>query len=235
MSSTNYVVVKYGRARDTVAGEPGFKESFEMYQDELDRFGKRPDLLIFRRQDYSLSTPDLSESDDSEVAGIVRRAIAAIEVRSSNYLTRRYVPGKSSRFPELSFTIKVEDLHIVMTWVQNTGVPHYYAQVTLDEVHAIGFHKALLILSNPNNENARYSIKRVPKNQFKTTLNIPFSQGVKIGDITEDPSIDAVRRELPSGRLLFYVKFSGGTLTPIPGIWEKVFLEAERIKQNPAD
>jgi len=235
LSSTGYVVVKYGRASDTVAGEPSFKKDFDRYQNELERFGKRPDLLVFDRQNYPLSYVDLSEMNDSEIVATVRKATAGIEVRSSNYLAQRYRPGRSSPFQELSFTIKVEDLHIVLRWIRSAGVPHIYVQATLDEVHALPFSRALRILSEPQNLNERYSVDEDPKNQFKTTLKIPFSQGIKIGDITEDPSIIARRRELPGGRLVFYVEFSGGNLTPIPSRWNEIISDAEHMKSNPAD
>lgn len=51
-SSTNYVAVKYGKSDAIVAGEPGFDKFFQEFQEELDTIGKRPDLLIFRKDDY---------------------------------------------------------------------------------------------------------------------------------------------------------------------------------------
>jgi hypothetical protein len=80
----------------------------------------------------------------------------------------------------------------------------------------------------------KYAIEKNSKNQFKTTLHIPFTEGKKIGDISEDVAIVAERRELRGGRLLFSVRFSGGTLTPIRGVWQEVFSEAERIKRDPS-
>jgi hypothetical protein len=232
-SSTDYIPVKYGRAADTVAGEPGFKKFYKQYQDELDRFGKRPDLLVFRPQDYTRSDHDLSGANEDEIMDLVRNAVLGIEVRSSSYLSKKYRPGESSPFDVLSFTIKVEDIVVVLNWIQNTGVPHLYVQVPFDEVYGLEFHKALEIVLNPANEDKTYAIAEDAKNQFKTTLKIPFTQGIKVGDITESPSFKAVRRDLDSGRLLFYVEFSGGTLTAIPCVWKKIFEQAEQIKHNP--
>ncbi len=61
------VAVRYGKSDQIVAGEPGFKEFYEKYQDELDVIGKRPDLLIFRKNDFSFSTFDISCFDDNEL------------------------------------------------------------------------------------------------------------------------------------------------------------------------
>jgi hypothetical protein len=46
------VAVQYGRSDDIVAGEEGFETFYTAYQDELECVGKRPDLLLFRQEDY---------------------------------------------------------------------------------------------------------------------------------------------------------------------------------------
>lgn len=48
----SYVAVHYGRADSLSAGDIGFKEFYEEYQQELNSIGKRPDLLIFNNSDY---------------------------------------------------------------------------------------------------------------------------------------------------------------------------------------
>ena len=54
-NSDNIVAVRYGKSDDLVAGDAGFEEFFNNYQAELDSIGKRPDLLLFRREDYDES------------------------------------------------------------------------------------------------------------------------------------------------------------------------------------
>ncbi len=83
-NSTDYCAVKYGRSESLAAGDPGFDEFYQEYQDELNTIGKRPDLLIFRRSDIDTENVDLN--DDQSVT----RAVAAIEVRSSSFLANRY-------------------------------------------------------------------------------------------------------------------------------------------------
>ena len=83
--SPQYCAVKYGRDDTLAAGDPGFADFFAGYQEELNRIGKKPDLLVFRRADlpddadYNLESPEFIQS-----------AIAAIEVRSSSFLADRY-------------------------------------------------------------------------------------------------------------------------------------------------
>jgi hypothetical protein len=230
---STYVVVKYGRASNVDAGEPGFREHYSEYQRELSSFGKRPDLLVFRPNDYTDANRDLSESTNEETLDIVKRAIAGIEVRSSNFLSRRYRRGESSPFDVLSFTVKVEDIRMVVKWVENTGVPHYYLQVPFDEVYGIGFHKVLEIASNPDNEDTRYAMAKDSKNQFKTTVKVPFTEGVKIGDIDGMPTLVAERKVFPNGRVVHYVRFTGSRLVPLQGTWEGLLREASTIKDSP--
>ena len=83
--SDEYQAVKYGRDDSLSAGDPGFREFYDAYREELNGIGKKPDLLIYRRSDlprngdYDLDDPDFIE-----------RAVAAIEVRSSSFLADRY-------------------------------------------------------------------------------------------------------------------------------------------------
>lgn len=90
--SGNLVAVKYGKSDDIIAGEAGFKDNYEAYQEELDKIGKRPDILLFRRTDYEerygldISNEPLTE----EFEKYVSKAVAGIEVRSSSFLVEKY-------------------------------------------------------------------------------------------------------------------------------------------------
>lgn len=88
-SSKHYVAVRYGKSDDIVAGDKGFKEFYEKYQDELDTIGKRPDLLIFKKSDYR-EDYGLDISDKQDIDEYVKKAIAGIEVRSSAFLHKKY-------------------------------------------------------------------------------------------------------------------------------------------------
>lgn len=90
-NSEDYCAVNYGRADSLAAGDPGFPEFYSEYQDELNSIGKKPDLLIFRRSDAPV-TDRLGTDDD-----IVRKAIAAIEVRSSSFLANKYASFMNDR------------------------------------------------------------------------------------------------------------------------------------------
>ena len=84
-SSNEYRAVKYGRDDSLSAGDPGFRRYWRVYRDELNEIGKKPDLLIYHRS-------DLSEDGNCDLEDVkfIQRAVAAIEVRSSNFSTAEY-------------------------------------------------------------------------------------------------------------------------------------------------
>ena len=282
-SSGNYVALPYGCSEGLAAGDDGFEEYYADYQKELNTIGKRPDVLIFKRADAPAD--GLVASDDFNT---VSKAIAAIEVRSSSFLSEKYAqymerrnniaedncrrlrdelfqepyktilfrkspelysmletansetfreldfrPVSWSSSPELiyisehlrqikanikllhkrdylSITPKVEDLALVNRWIQRFNVPHYYLQVFFDKGFLISFEDILTISSNPELEDIVFSIERDVKNQGKSTIKIDIAQANPIIGKIEMPRHFSTMKELDRGRLLFYVKFSGG-------------------------
>lgn len=81
--SGGHVAMPYGRSDGLSAGDEGFPEFYADYLRELNDIGKKPDLLIFKKEDL---TPDF----DINLAEHVARAVAAIEVRSSSFLAKEY-------------------------------------------------------------------------------------------------------------------------------------------------
>ena len=84
--SENIIAVKYGKSDDLVAGDIGFDDFFRKYQDELDTIGKRPDILLFKKEDFNPALGyDISNYDSNEIGEYVTKAIAGIEIRSSAF------------------------------------------------------------------------------------------------------------------------------------------------------
>lgn len=89
--SQKIVAVRYGKSDDLVAGEVGFEDFFNKYQEELDTIGKRPDILLFKKEDFDQTLGyDISMKDSIEIGPYVSKAIAGIEVRSSAFLINKY-------------------------------------------------------------------------------------------------------------------------------------------------
>lgn len=97
-NSRNFVAVKYGKSDSIVAGEQGFDEFFHEFQEELDAIGKRPDLLIFKKEDFDIRLGyDISLISHNEITEYVKKAIAGIEVRSSAFLIDHYESAMKQR------------------------------------------------------------------------------------------------------------------------------------------
>ncbi len=299
-NSKNYIAIKYGKSDDLVAGDPGFSTFFNEFQTELDTIGKRPDILIFKKEDYREDLGmDISHIDHNLLTDYVKKAIAGIEVRSSAFLLDKYelamqekiqrcveesmtirdrildnytdllsVPGRDSYLtmlqcvtaeslqvlnfrcpswkssPELiqlceefknlkaamkdiqkrtwlSITPKIEDLKVVYKWIENYNVPHYYFQVFFDKIYAISFENILKTVSDSQNEGSVFSVESDTKNQNKTTIKIRSTYGTQIAARVDEPSHESVRKEMDRGRLLFYIKFHGGT----------AYLDVDNFKQ----
>ena len=85
-NSHNVVAVKYGKSDDLVAGDAGFEKFFRDYQTELDTIGKRPDILLFKKEDFDECLGyDISAKINDEIEQYVAKSIAGIEVRSSAF------------------------------------------------------------------------------------------------------------------------------------------------------
>ena len=224
---SKYFAVRYGKADKITAGDPNFKKFYEGYQDELDTIGKRPDILLFRNGDLKWNYgDDISKLDNKQLDLIVPFSVAGLEIRSSAYLTKKFVP-KDDR-PFLSFTPKVEDLLVVHKWIKTYGVPHYYVQVFFDGIYIIAFAEILSLLKNATiiekgiknkkiigqiKGRPAFVIEKNPKNQYKETIHIYLDRGHLICNKIEAPNIIGNKKELAGGRLLHYVTFEGGKAT----------------------
>ncbi len=109
-TSKNFVTVKYGKSDDLIAGDDGFGDFYQDFQNELDTIGKRPDLLIFKREDYNEGLGlDISQVPHEQITDYVKKAIAGIEVRSSAFLIERYEAAmqiRTAKFTEIALQIK---------------------------------------------------------------------------------------------------------------------------------
>ena len=67
------------------------QEFYAQYQEELETIGKRPDLLLFSKNDYDEHLGhDISYFSSDVIGDYVKKAIVGIEVRSSAFLIDKY-------------------------------------------------------------------------------------------------------------------------------------------------
>jgi len=91
--SEEYRAVRYGGRGSLSAGDPGFSDYWRLYLDELNAIGKKPDILVYRRNDV-VGNFDLEDDE------FVQNAAAAIEVRSSSFLAGKYASFMENRTRE---------------------------------------------------------------------------------------------------------------------------------------
>jgi hypothetical protein len=112
-TSKNFVAVKYGKSDDRVAGEKGFNEFFEEFQEELDSIGKRPDILVFKKSDFRDKWGlDISRKSRAFLDPLVPKAIAGLEIRSSSFLIEKYDRAMQDRISYFT-TIALEAKDII--------------------------------------------------------------------------------------------------------------------------
>src|SRR5690606_27020943 len=92
-----------GKSDDLIAGDEGFDNFYQEFQNELDTIGKRPDLLIFKKSDFNEQLGyDISQVPHNTITDYVKKAVAGIEVRSSAFLIDRYEEAMQIRTVKFS-------------------------------------------------------------------------------------------------------------------------------------
>ncbi len=110
-TSNNYIAVKYGKSDEVIAGEEGFEQFYNEFQDELDTIGKRPDLLIFKKNDFNYDFGhNISKLEHSQIEEYVKKAISGLEIRSSAFLIDKYEYEMQNRTKiHLGKALKIKD------------------------------------------------------------------------------------------------------------------------------
>lgn len=143
-NSVKYVAVRYGKNDDINAGDEGFKEFFENYQNELDEIGKRPDILIFDKEDFPFETKDISDFEENVLETLVPKAKCGIEVRSSAFLINKYedyMNAKTTSCIENVFSLKKQILQNYgdLLRSKNSALYQIIESINIENIHVISF------------------------------------------------------------------------------------------------
>ncbi len=222
----NWKVVQYGSTERIAAGHPDFRQRYLRGVEETRLYGKRPDLLLLTPDDSALD--DISGWEHARTDAVAKRAIGAIEVRSSKFEALTYMrvrqqqkaDGKASGRESPSFTVKVEDLKIVYRWLERYHVPQVYCQVFFDSIFAINFLDIFTIVAGGEG----YAIEKPEKSQEKATIMIPITNGQQIGEAKALPEFTAEHKITQLGRHDVYVVPKGGRFTVQPDALHRVLL-----------
>lgn len=145
-TSSNYVAVKYGKSDDLIAGEDGFDEFYKQFQEELDTIGKRPDILVFKKENFAAEKGiDISRFPHHEITEYVKKAIAGIEVRSSAFLINSYEKSMNERTEYyISSAIEIKDrilceFHDLLAHPQRIAYISVLNGITRETIYASDF------------------------------------------------------------------------------------------------
>ncbi len=147
-TSQNYVAVRYGKSDDIIAGEIGFDEFYNDFQDELDSIGKRPDLLVFKKSDFDENLGyDLSKINHSEITEYVKKAVAGLEIRSSAFLIDKYegeMQERTKTHLESALSIKEKIINEFLDVFEHPNKKPYLdilKSINRETIHAINFRR----------------------------------------------------------------------------------------------
>jgi hypothetical protein len=207
-STQEFIAIKYGQSRynhELISSKDAWKEYVAKVYEQMSKYGKRPDLLVFRRTSYISSDlpEDISERDEEDIKDIVFGSIAGIECRSSSYYHDKYVKERGADDKELSITVKDEDIDRLIKWRDTYcgSKPIYYVQLFFDKGFFISFDKILSIIERAKSERVKYYRHEMEKKTGKMTyyIGVPHT---KVGLIaTENPTITAKPIEAWDGKI----------------------------------
>lgn len=207
-SHPSLAAIKYGQSRVSFKDKREFKEYWEKLHEQIMTFGKRPDVLVFKKGIVSKDL-DLSGRDEEEIMEIVKKSIAGLECRSSTWILKKY---RESTGRDLSFTAKEEDLDVIKRWrttYENKKV--FYVQLFFDDSFAISFDEIIHLLGI-GKKGGGYKV-RVDRETQKSTYFIPVSKGIKFAEYVEMPTLGSKTLIDEIGKVMAIRMPSGGKCT----------------------
>lgn len=143
-NSTKYLAVKYGRSDNLIAGDEKFSEFYEAYQKELDTIGKKPDILIFEKNDLAFLKKSFFELSEQELNSLIPKAKCGIEVRSSSFISGKYeaiMKAKYNSHIRTIYDIKNQILANYKTalFSKDSALLNTIESITEKNIHCISF------------------------------------------------------------------------------------------------
>jgi len=197
-STMQFFAIRYGQSRydgELISKKDAWKNYVTRVYTEMSKYGKRPDVLIFKKDyaDIKSIPPDISEKPEDEIKDIVFKSLAGFEVRSSSYYYEEYVKARGKEYKELSITVKEEDIERLLKW-RNTycgSKPIYYVQIFFDKGFYISFDEILSIIERAKITKVKHYRKEKDRETGKLTHFIGIDHA-KLGLIAEEsPTLTA--------------------------------------------
>jgi len=208
INASGFLAVHYGPSR----GDPmsygdfsAWKKFFEEFQQKLETCGKRPDLLVFRRESLEREEDrdlvfQLQELDDERSSRFVHASSIALEVETSLWKAKKALAlGR-----ELSFTVKEEDMDRLTQWQRAYDKQIVITQVFYDSAYAISYDKVKQLVAEGRVK------KTKDRKTGKLTYNVPLSFGEEFASSVQMPSVEPRVLENERGLVMAFAVFKGG-------------------------
>jgi hypothetical protein len=191
---------RYGYSSGRIVRNLKEFEEVERERRKLEKFGKRPNLLLYDRRFAEERRSELEElvrKPDDEVTQLVGSTLAAAEVEMSLWSVKR-------ARKKLSFTVKQEDVAPLERWRNRFRIPIIVFQVFMDELHFAPLDTIL-----------REGKLREDRTTKKLTYWYPIMrEKSRLADI-EDVEVEARLEFDEKGRLVVFPIISGGRFTNV--------------------
>jgi hypothetical protein len=238
--SERFFAIPYGPSGTAPDDDP---RAFELYFERLEQAGlgkvKRPDLLIFRREDKDLveetvrgvggltELPFVSE-DDASVKELLSKAIMAVECENSLWRAKR-MPAygasltnqrrlggrlglkKTAVLPTV--ILKEEDRAPLRGWQARAGVPIHIWHVFYDLAFGVSLDRVEELIESGLVEPTAQTFQAPGGATSKKVIyKIYYHYAYHLGEAQEEPRLTPAHIEDKNGHILPYVRFEGGSL-----------------------
>ena len=195
----NVFAYRYGYSAGRVPQSLAEFEEIQQERDRLEKYGKRPNFLLFCQHFAKRHHQELSQlmyKPDEEIENLVKKAVLALEVEQSIWSVKRAIVP-------LSFTVKEEDVSPLREWLQKFRIPIVVFQVFVDEIYISLLEEIV----------SKGKLRRDPTTG-KPTYFLQVSPQMRLTDIG-DVYFDAKVEFDEKGKLIPFVMLKGGTFTNI--------------------
>jgi hypothetical protein len=244
--TSHFGVVPYGPS--TIAPEdPEELEWFFEKMNAINQEGKRPDLLLYDKADYSLVESELknrlgsiekaAETLSSELKDIISRAQVALEVENSLWVTAK-MPGFGKEFTRYkrgknqgrlkpvgiipTVIVKQEDIPRLQQWQSEFGVPIYIVHIFYDRGYFIKFSDVLAMLESGELalELQPYTNPSSKASTPKLIVKVPYILCKEFGSVSGQSLLPRTFVD-KNGKVMTYVTFSGGEIQLSQDVFEE--------------
>jgi hypothetical protein len=244
--TAEFGVIPYGPS--TVApDDPKELEYFFETMEIIEREGKRPDLLLYRRQELAQVRQEIEQrwggldripqTPSSEIGSIIAKAVAALEIENSLWVTSqmpgfgkpfgKYIRGKNKgRLKPAgiipTIIVKGEDIPRLKQWEARFHTPIYVVHIFFDRGFFVRFDEILRLLRS---RRLGYDIQKFSNpdgtvSTPKRIVKVPYILCKEFG-LVSNPTLSPKTFVDRNGKVMTYVTFSGGDIRLAEQVFEE--------------